>query len=99
MTNNLPAIPPALVDVALVDAATIAAAGGFCVSTFLDAVRRGTAPQPVIRRPRCTRWRLVDVRAYLADLPNRQSLADSERVIAQASRASRAAADKRRAGS
>jgi predicted DNA-binding transcriptional regulator AlpA len=87
----------ALADVALVDARTAAAACGASMSTWLEAVRTGAAPAPVIRRPRCTRWRLVDVRAYLADLPNRQSRADSERVIAQASRASRAAADKRRA--
>ena len=27
-------------------------------------VREGEAPQPVIRAPRCTRWRLSDVRQF-----------------------------------
>jgi predicted DNA-binding transcriptional regulator AlpA len=56
--------PEALADVALIDATTCAAAGCMGVSWWYDEVRAGRAPAPVIREPRCTRWRLADVRAF-----------------------------------
>lgn len=60
----LPALSAGLVDVALIDADACAAAGSMSVSWWHDAVRDGRAPKPVVQRPRCTRWRLVDVRAF-----------------------------------
>lgn len=93
--TQLPPIPATLADVALVDGPTCAAAGGMSISQWLDLVRTGDAPQPVIRRPRFTRWRLSDVRAWLIDRAERGG--DDEaaaRVMAQATRASRAAGAK-----
>ena len=57
-------LPANLADVALIDAPTCAAAGDMSVSWWHDEVRAGRAPAPVIRKPRCTRWRLADVRAF-----------------------------------
>jgi len=57
--------PQALADVALIDGPTAAAAACMGMSKWHDLVRSGKAPQPVIQRPRCTRWRLADVRAWL----------------------------------
>lgn len=37
-------------------------------SRFLDAVRRGEAPQPAIKRPRCARWRWGDIKRWLNEL-------------------------------
>lgn len=37
------------------------------LSSWHELVRVGEAPQPVIRAPRCTRWRLADVRQFLID--------------------------------
>ena len=56
--------PEALADVALIDATTCAAAGCMGVSWWHDEVKAGRAPQPVIREPRCTRWKLCDVRQF-----------------------------------
>ena len=58
--------PPELADVALIDAPRIAAAACMSLSTWFDLVRRGEAPPPAIRAPRCTRWRLSAIRAWLA---------------------------------
>jgi predicted DNA-binding transcriptional regulator AlpA len=58
------ALPVSLADVALIDALTCAAAGDMSVTWWHEEVRAGRAPAPVIRKPRCTRWRLSDVRAF-----------------------------------
>jgi hypothetical protein len=55
-----------LAEVALVDDKTAAMVGGMSVTWWRDEVRAGRAPSPVLRQPRCTRWRLVDVRAFWA---------------------------------
>ena len=61
------ATPPAtLADLALVDAREVAAAGGMGLSQLYQLVKEGKAPQPCIRGHRFTRWRLADVRAWLA---------------------------------
>lgn len=60
------ALPADLAAVALIDAPTCAAAGAMSVSWWHDEVRAGRAPAPVIRKPRCTRWRMADVRAFWA---------------------------------
>lgn len=59
------AAPPlTLADVALIDAGTCAAAGDMSKSWWLAEVAAERAPKPVVQRPRCTRWRLKDVRAF-----------------------------------
>ena len=65
LKSELPAIPLALVDVALIDGPAAAAVGSISLSQWYDLVRRTEAPQPVVREPRCTRWRLIDVRTWL----------------------------------
>ena len=62
--TELPQIPTALANVALIDGPTCAAAGGMSVSWWHDEVREGRAPAPAVRQPRCTRWRLSDVAAF-----------------------------------
>lgn len=57
-------VPAPLADVALIDAPACAAAGSMSVSWWHQQVAEGNAPQPVIRAPRCTRWRVADVRAF-----------------------------------
>lgn len=60
--------PEVLADVALIDGPSIAAAACMGLSQWHDLVRRGKAPQPVVKRPRFTRWKLVDVRVWLAEV-------------------------------
>lgn len=92
-------LPADLADVALIDAATCAAAGDMSVSWWHDEVRGGRAPAPVIRKPRCTRWRLADVRAFWKKSAE-QAAADTQAaagVKARAVKASAAAQAKRTA--
>lgn len=64
--NQLPPIPAALADVALIDAPAIAAAADISLSSWYSIVAHDEdAPQPVVRAPRHTRWRLSEVRAWL----------------------------------
>lgn len=63
--HALDAVPAPLVDVALIDAKGIVAAACVSVSTWHELVRTGKAPQPVMRAPRCTRWRVADIRDWL----------------------------------
>jgi hypothetical protein len=87
--TDLPPVPSSLADVALIDGPTAAAAGAMSLSSWHELVRVGAAPKPAIRAPRCTRWRLVDVRQFLI---NRASSgadgAASAEVLAKAKRAS-----------
>jgi predicted DNA-binding transcriptional regulator AlpA len=88
--------PPTLADVALIDGPTAAAAGCMSLSTWHELVRTGAAPAPAIRQPRCTRWRLADVRAWLIEHAARGGNAQaSAQVVAQAAKASAAAKRKR----
>jgi predicted DNA-binding transcriptional regulator AlpA len=85
--------------VALIDAPTSAAAGSMSVSWWHDEVKEGRAPQPVIRKPRCTRWRMADVRAFWIKFAE-QAADDAPaaaRVKAQAKKASATAKAKRAA--
>ena len=59
--------PQALADVALIDAPQCAAAACIGQSQWWELVKTGRAPQPVMRAPRCTRWRLADIRAWLIE--------------------------------
>jgi predicted DNA-binding transcriptional regulator AlpA len=55
-------------DVALCDVRDIMAMTRMGKSYLFAAVRDGTFPAPVIRRPRCTRWSLAQIRAYLTQI-------------------------------
>ena len=93
-------LPAALADAALVDVKTCAAAGDVSPNWWLQKVRNGEAPAPVIRQPRFTRWRLADVRAFWIALAE-AGIADTEgakRTTAMAKKASDAAHAKRRGG-
>jgi len=84
-----------MAEVALVKAETCAAVGEMSTSWWLAEVAAERAPAPVIRKPRCTRWRLCEVRDFYAKIaaaPQDKGAA----VIAQAVKASRAAQAKRK---
>lgn len=87
------------VDVALADINDVKALTRMGRSWIHDAVRKGEFPAPVIREPRFTRWRLADVRAWLADrialAANDVQSGEATRHLAK--RASDAANSKRRA--
>ncbi len=81
-------LPSTLAEVALVDAPTCAVIGGMSVSWWNEQVRTNRAPQPVVRGPRLTRWRLTDVRNFWADFAERSDVQAAERLVAQATKAS-----------
>lgn len=64
-TARRTAPPEALVEVALIDGKSIAAAGCMGLTQWHELVRSGKAPQPVIKQPRFTRWRVVEIRTWL----------------------------------
>lgn len=69
------------------------------VSWWHEEVRTGRAPAPVVRQPRCTRWRLADARAYWIERAE-QAAGDAqagELLTARAKKASDAAKAKRAA--
>lgn len=57
-------LPPALAEVALVNAAEAAAVGSVSLTWWHSAVRAGIAPQPAMRTSRCVRWKMEDVRRF-----------------------------------
>lgn len=84
-------------DDALIDAHAAAAGGDESVSKWHERVRTGEAPQPVVRRPRFTRWRLGDVREFWREFAKRAAADSAARaqVIDKATKASDAARAKR----
>ncbi len=90
-----PAIPAALVDIALINARTSAALGGMGVSWWHAKVATGEAPKPAVQQPRMTRWRVADVRAFWVSYAERPSTQAAGRLKAQAHKASAAAAARR----
>jgi predicted DNA-binding transcriptional regulator AlpA len=65
-TTSVTAIPDALADVALIDINTLAAAMGCSPSHARDLLNEDEeAPEALRWGPRCTRFRLVDVREWL----------------------------------
>lgn len=88
-----------LAEVALIDAQACAAAGAMSVSWWHAEVAAGRAPQPVIRRPRCTRWRLSEVHSFWVKFAEngRKDTESAEKLLATTNRASRAARAKRAA--
>jgi len=93
----LPAVPAALAEFALIDVRQVSAACGLSAHTWQRLVRAGAAPQPAVRAPRYTRWRLADVRAWLLQRAEQTDHEQAERVVAQARRASAKALAARRA--
>jgi len=95
--TDLPPVPSALADVAMVDAKTATSVGRMSVSWWLERVATGEAPQPVIRAPRCTRWLMADVRRFWVQFAECSATNDrnAEQVTAQAKKASAAAKVKR----
>lgn len=87
-TKAFPALPAALADVALIDGPTCAIARGVSISQWHELVRTKMAPQPVVRQPRYTRWRVCDIREHLISLAAQGSCAASGKVIESAKRAS-----------
>jgi predicted DNA-binding transcriptional regulator AlpA len=91
-------LPTALLDVALIDGPTAASAGGMSLSWWHAEVAARRAPQPAIRAPRCTRWRLAEVRAYWTQRAATGTATPSAVEVAdKARKASTAAQAKRRA--
>lgn len=90
-------VPAALAAVALIDAPTAAAAGSMSVSWWHAEVAAGRAPAPVIRRPRCTRWRLADVHGFWQAFGEQPDYGAAGTLKALATKASAAASAKRRA--
>lgn len=91
--ESLSSVPAALEDVALVTASTCAAIGEVSVSWWLDEVRAGRAPKPVIQQPRLTRWRQLDVRRFWADRATQAAVGPKagDRMSVRAKQASLAA--------
>ena len=96
MTANPPKPPSALAEVSLIDAAACAGVGSMSISWWHEEVRAGRAPQPVIRKPRCTRWRVPDVRDFWAEFA-RGGLDGTDRLMDVTKKASAAASLKRAA--
>ena len=92
-------VPPPLADVhadvAFVDIDDIRSLTRMSPSWVHEEVRRGTFPAPVVRKPRFTRWRLADVRAWLIQQAATEDPAAASRVLAKAKKASIAAQAKR----
>ena len=82
---------PDLSEVALIDAQSCAATGGMSVSWWHAQVAAGQAPQPAVRRPRCTRWRLAEVRSFWVTFAE-QGEADEAAAQNQIARAKHASA-------
>ncbi len=94
MTANSHKLASGLAEVALIDAASSAGVGSMSVSWWHEEVRAGRAPQPVIRKPRCTRWRVSDVRDFWASLVG-NGLDGAGTLMAVTKKASAAAKAKR----
>ena len=94
-------LPSLLEDVALIAAPACAAGGSMSVSWWHEEVRSGRAPAPVIKQPRCTRWKLSDVRAFWISRaePAMSDSRGAEVVMARARKASAAARAKAAAAS
>jgi hypothetical protein len=95
VTESFKKIPVDLVEAALIDGPTAAAVGSQSISAFLQDVRDGVAPQPVIRQSRFARWRLTDIREYWIRRANEGSSATTRQAVVE--RGHRAYAATRRA--
>jgi hypothetical protein len=84
-------------DDALIDADISAAGGHASRSWWEEEVREQRAPQPVVRRPRFTRWRYGDVREFWRKFAEQSSTdtATHAKAITKATKASAAARERR----
>ena len=98
--KTLTNLPADLAQVALIDAATAAAVGGMSVSWWLAQVQAGSAPKPVVRGTRCTRWLSVAVVAFWRSVAQDgpKDLGKAERLTARSRKASQASVAARTAG-
>ena len=80
-----------LEEVKLIDVKAAAAAGSMSVSWWHERVAAGDAPQPVHRAPRCTRWRLTDVREFWLKFAE-EGASDTEAATVAAVKAKKASA-------
>src|SRR5574337_1383213 len=84
-------------DVVLIDAKACAALGSVSTTWWHESVRAGRAPQPVVRRTRCTRWRMVDVIKFWRDFAESGDAGTAAELVARATKASAVAKAKRAA--
>lgn len=94
--QDLPSVPSTMADIALVDAATAAAPGGVSISWWHERVRIGEAPAPAVRLPRCTRWRLEDVRQFWKKFAEQPAGDASAQLMLETARRASAAAQRQR---
>jgi prophage regulatory protein len=95
--HNPRPIPSGLDDVALIDIGDVCAAVRMSISWVHEEVRQGRFPKPLRFGPRCSRWRLSDVRAWLLKRAQDAEVDDqtSVELIARAKKASEVARAKR----
>ena len=65
MTTNTP-LPNSLSQDQLINVKTVGIAVGLGRSAIYDRVSKGEFPQPIRLGHRCTRWRVADVQAWIA---------------------------------
>ena len=82
------AIPDALADVALIDGRAAGATGGMSLSWWQAEVAAGRAPAPAVRRSRCTRWRVADVREFWTRWTEQAQAECGDAVVERARKAS-----------
>lgn len=90
-----PPLAEAHSDVALCDMADVCALVRMSPSWVHDKVRAGRFPQPLRYGPRCTRWTLASIRAWLIERAAQPQADANELVTVKARRASAAAQAKR----
>ena len=90
-----PPLPEAHSDVALLDINDVCALVRMSASWWHDAVREGLAPAPLRFGPRCTRWKLADVRAWLIERAAQPQAEAAALAKARATKASAKAAENR----
>lgn len=93
--TSRPPIPESHADIALADMRDVCGLIRMGQSWVHAEVAAGRFPLPVIREVRCTRWRLADVRHWLAERTKAPPLSSAATVRAKT--ASDAAAARRRA--
>lgn len=96
MTASPSKPPNPLAEVSLIDAAACASVGSMSISWWHEEVRAGRAPQPAIRKTRCTRWRVSEVRDFWANFAE-GGKDNTDKVMEVAKKASTAAKSKRAA--
>lgn len=87
--TDLSKVPTALADVALGDIRDVCAAVRMSPSWVHEETSAGRFPRPVVRMPRCTRWRLADVRNWLIERAA-QAAADTRTAELMTARAKKA---------